>query len=284
MERVRLNNGIEMPLVGLGTFKLRGYDIVYQALDAALAHGYRSFDTASVYQNEADIGKALKDLLPKHGLSRQDLFITSKLAPKDHGREGEAGCLRSLEALDCEYLDLYLIHWPGKQGHKSEDSQNPAWRQESWETMERLYGSGSFRAIGVSNYTVGHLQELLARCHVKPAVLQVEYHPHLVQEELLAFCLANGIHLQAYSSLGTGYLITEPKVEALATKYSKTPAQVLLRWALQQGIGVIPKSSNPERIAQNFQLFDFSLGKEDMEVLNGMHSDTRYCWDPRHVV
>ncbi|XP_072102205.1 glyoxal reductase isoform X1 [Mobula birostris] len=284
MKSVRLNNGVEMPLVGLGTFKLRGYEAVYQALDAALAHGYRSFDTASVYQNEADIGKALRDLLPRHGLSRQDLFITSKLSPRDHGREAKAGCLRSLEALDCGYLDLYLIHWPGKQGHKSEDAHHPAWRQESWQALERFYGSGAFRAIGVSNYTVGHLQELLASCQVRPAVLQVEYHPRLVQEELLAFCTANGIHLQAYSSLGTGCLLTEPTVQALAASYSRTPAQVLLRWALQQEIGVIPKSSHPERIAQNIQLFDFVLSEEDMGVLKRMHSDTWYCWDPRLVV
>ncbi|XP_067877888.1 glyoxal reductase [Heterodontus francisci] len=283
MEMVRLNNGVEMPQVGLGTFKVRGYETVYQMLDAALGHGYCSFDTASVYQNEADIGRALKDLLPKHGLSRQDIFITSKLAPKDHGAEAEAGCRQSLEALDCEYLDLYLVHWPGKQGWKSEDPCNADWRQQSWEAMENLYRNGRFRAIGVSNYTVGHLQELLAKCQVKPAVLQVEYHPHLVQSELLAFCSESGIHLQAYSSLGTGCLVTEPKIKDLASSYGKTPAQVLLRWALQQGIGVIPKSTNPERIAQNIRLFDFRLAEEDVELMNGLHSDTRYCWDPRHV-
>ncbi|XP_059818657.1 glyoxal reductase-like [Hypanus sabinus] len=284
MKTVRLNNGVEMPLVGLGTFKLRGYEAVYRALDAALSHGYRSFDTASVYQNEADIGRALRELLPRHGLSRQDLFITSKLSPRDHGQEAEAGCQRSLEALDCQYLDLYLIHWPAKQGCKSEDARHPAWRGESWQAMERLYDAGAFRAIGVSNYTVGHLRELLAGCRVRPAVLQAEFHPRLVQDELLAFCTAHGIHLQAYSSLGTGSLLTEPEVVAVAAGYGKTPAQVLLRWALQQEVGVIPKSSDPERIAQNIQLFDFALSEEDVGVLRRMHSDTRYCWDPRLVV
>uniref|UniRef100_UPI00398EA5CD glyoxal reductase n=1 Tax=Pristiophorus japonicus TaxID=55135 RepID=UPI00398EA5CD len=284
MESVRLNNGVEMPLVGLGTFKVRGYEAVYLVLDAALRHGYRSFDTASVYQNEADVGRVLKELLPKHGLSRTDVFITSKLAPRDHGAGAEAGCLRSLEALDCQYLDLYLVHWPGKQGCKSEDPGNPGWRQQSWEAMEGLYGSGRFRALGVSNYTEGHLRELLAKCRVKPAVLQVEYHPFLVQSQLLAFCRASGIHLQAYSSLGTGCLVAEPTVAGLAHSYGRTPAQVLLRWALQQGIGVIPKSTHPERIAQNAQLFDFHLAEEDMQALSGLHSDTRYCWDPRHVV
>ncbi|XP_078389116.1 glyoxal reductase [Cetorhinus maximus] len=284
MQSVKLNNGVEMPLVGLGTFNVRGYEVVHQTLDSALGHGYRSFDTAGVYQNEADIGRALKELLPKHGLSRQDIFVTSKLAPRDHGPEAEAGCLRSLEALDCEYLDLYLIHWPGKQGWKSEDPRNPGCRQQSWEAMEGLYRHGKLRAIGVSNYTAGHLQELLTQCQVRPAVLQVEYHPRLAQSELLAFCSESGVHLQAFSSLGTGRLVTEPKVKGLADSLGKTPAQVLLRWALQQGIGVIPKSTHPERIAQNARLFDFRLAEEDMELLSGLHSDTRYCWDPRAVV
>ncbi|XP_038643279.1 uncharacterized oxidoreductase YtbE-like [Scyliorhinus canicula] len=237
----------------------------------------------SVYGNETDIGTALKELLPKHGLSRGDIFVTSKLAPGDHGADARAGCLRSLAAMDCGYLDLYLVHWPGRQGWKSEDPRNPASRRRSWEAMETLYRDGRFRAIGVSNYTAGHLRALLAHCQVRPAVLQVECHPHLVQSELLAFCSESGVHLQAYSSLGTGRLLTEPKVKGLAERLGRTPAQVLLRWAVQQGIGVIPKSTHPERIALNARLFDFHLGDEDVELLSGLHSDTRYCWDPRPV-
>ncbi|GCB85235.1 hypothetical protein scyTo_0025990 [Scyliorhinus torazame] len=283
MQSVELNNGVEMPLVGLGTFQVKGYNVVHRTLDAALGQGYRSFDTASVYHNETDIGKALKELLPKHGLTRGDLFVTSKLAPGDHGAGARAACLRSLADMDFEYLDLYLVHWPGKQGWKSEDPRNPGCRQQSWEAMENLYRDGKFRAIGVSNYTEGHLRALLAQCQVRPAVLQVEYHPHLLQSELLAFCSESGLHLQAYSSLGTGRLVGEPKVKGLAERLGRTPAQVLLRWALQQGIGVIPKSTNPEHIALNARLFDFHLGDEDMELLSGLHSDTRYCWDPRPV-
>eukprot|EP00061_Rhincodon_typus_P003630 g20555.t1 len=281
MESVKLNNGVEMPLLGLGTFKLRGYEAVYRALDSALGHGYRSVDTASVYGNEADIGQALAELLPKHGLSRADIFITSKLSPADQGERAEEGALRSLEALGCQYLDLYLIHWPGRQGWKSEDPRNRVCRRHSWEVLEGLYESGRFRAIGVSNYTVGHLREMLEHCRVTPAVLQVEYHPRLVQSDLLAFCAERGLHLQAYSSLGSGRLLEEPQVQALAVAYGRSPAQVLLRWAVQQGIGVIPKSAEPERVAANAQLFDFRLREEDAELLSSLQSDSHYCWDPR---
>ncbi|XP_029470646.1 uncharacterized protein LOC115098279 [Rhinatrema bivittatum] len=283
MENVTLNTGNQMPLVGFGTFRIQGYEVIYQCLDAALQHGYRSFDTATVYNNEADMGRALKVLLPKHGLTRQDIFITSKLAPKDHGQDAEAAGLRSLAALDCDYLDLYLIHWPGKQGWKREDLRNRESRRQSWESLEKLKQAGSFRAIGVSNYTVDHLKELLAGCQVHPAVLQVEYHPLLVQLDLLHFCQEAGIHLQAYSSLGVGTLVQRDEIKRVAERCRRTPAQVLLRWAVQQGIGVIPKSTSPAHIAENFQLSDFALSAPDVEELSKLHSDTHYCWDPTTV-
>nr|XP_033810278.1 glyoxal reductase-like [Geotrypetes seraphini]XP_033810279.1 glyoxal reductase-like [Geotrypetes seraphini]XP_033810280.1 glyoxal reductase-like [Geotrypetes seraphini] len=283
MESITLNNGIQMPLVGFGTFRIQGYNVVYQCLDAALQQGYRCFDTATVYNNEAEIGKALKVLLPKYGLNRQDIFITSKLAPKDHGPEAEAAGLRSLAALDCDYIDLYLIHWPGKQGWQKEDPRNRESRRQSWESLEKLNQAGRFRSIGVSNYTLEHLKEQLAWCRVRPAVLQVEYHPQLVQQDLLHFCQEAGIHLQAYSSLGVGSLVKKEEVKRVAERCRRTPAQVLLRWAVQQGIGVIPKSASPTRIAENFQLTDFVLSVQDMEELNQLHSDTHYCWDPTTV-
>ncbi|XP_043931734.1 glyoxal reductase-like [Protopterus annectens] len=283
MQTIKLNGDVHMPILGLGTFRVRGYSTVYQVLDAAFQAGYRSFDTATVYQNEADIGKALKELLPKHGLTRKDIFVTSKLAPQDHGEEAESACLRSLEQLDCDYIDLYLIHWPGKQGLKSEDPDNKLHRQKSWQAMEKLKESGKFRVIGVSNYTVEHMNELLSHCRIKPSVLQVEYHPLLVQTDLLNFCSSAGIHLQAYSSLGVGKLVSEPQIIKVAGKYRKTPSQVLLKWAVQQGIGVIPKSCNPERIKENFMIFDFSLSEEDINTISSLHSGTRYCWDPTHV-
>ncbi|KAJ1106107.1 hypothetical protein NDU88_003510 [Pleurodeles waltl] len=273
-----------MPLVGLGTFRIQGYSTIYSTLDAALRCGYRSIDTAAVYGNEADIGKALKELLPLHGLTRQDIFLTSKLAPRDHGEEAEGAARRSLQALDLDYLDLYLIHWPGKQGWKSDDLRNPECRRRSWEALEKMNSAGILRSIGVSNYTEEHLKELLAVCRVRPAVLQVEYHPELAQRDLLRFCQSAGIHLQAYTSLGSGHLIQRQEVQAVAARYNRTASQVLLRWALQREVGVIPKSTNPERIVENFQLFDFELSPQDLEKLDAMHCDKHYCWDPKGVV
>ncbi|XP_069500967.1 glyoxal reductase-like [Ambystoma mexicanum] len=283
MQSVTLNNGVQMPQVGLGTFRIIGYNTIYSTLDAALRCGYRSFDTAAVYGNEADIGQALKELLPRHGLTRQDIFLTSKLAPRDHGEDAERAALHSLHALDCDYLDLYLIHWPGKQGWKSDDPRNPECRRQSWVALEKLNKAGSLRTIGVSNYTEGHLKELLGNCQVRPAVLQVEYHPELAQRDLLRFCQMAGVQLQAYTSLGSGQLVDRKEVRAVAAKCGRQPSQVLLRWALQQGIGVIPKSTHPERIMENFCLFDFELSPQEIEELDTLNCDKRYCWDPSGV-
>ncbi|XP_058016672.1 glyoxal reductase-like [Ahaetulla prasina] len=281
---VWLNTSTPMPLLGLGTFRLKGDEAVRASLDAALANGYRLVDTAAVYGNEATLGRALKDLLPRHRLSREDVFLTSKLSPRDHGEEAAyAACLRSLQDLDCGYLDLYLIHWPGTQGRPQDDAGNPERRLQSWRALERLHKAGKLRAIGVSNYTVCHLQELLANCKVMPAVLQVECHPELAQTELLEFCTRNGIHLQAYSSLGTGLLVEHAVVRAVAQQHGRTAAQVLLRWALHRGVSVIPKSASPRRVAENGQVWSWDLSQADMEELRRLDCGKRYCWDPTGV-
>uniref|UniRef100_A0A8C8R9Z6 NADP-dependent oxidoreductase domain-containing protein n=1 Tax=Pelusios castaneus TaxID=367368 RepID=A0A8C8R9Z6_9SAUR len=283
-QTVLLNNGTRMPLLGMGTFRLRGTELVSQCVDAALAHGYRSFDTAAVYGNEMAIGQALGALLPHHGLARPDIFLTTKLAPRDQGEaEAEAACLHSLEQLASGYLDLYLIHWPGTQGKPQGDKGNQERRWQSWRALERLHHAGHLRAIGVSNYTLGHLQELLAHCRVPPAVLQVEFHPELAQQELLDFCQQHGIHVQAYASLGCGQLLERAEVRQVAERCGRTPAQVLLRWALHQGVGVIPKSASPTRLAENAQLWGWDLSPEDMAELGAMDCSRRYCWDPSGV-
>ncbi|KAL0969921.1 hypothetical protein UPYG_G00234550 [Umbra pygmaea] len=281
---VLLNTGAQLPLLGLGTFQLRGPEDTLQAVDAALSAGYRCFDTASVYRNEADLGRALRHLLPKYNLSREDIFIISKLGPKDQGIKAREGALRSLELLDLEYIDLYLIHWPGTQGLGVGDLRNPKNRALSWAALEKLYTQGRLRAIGVSNYTSGHMKELLEGCSVKPAVLQVEFHPCLAQEELRRLCGENGVCFQAYSSLGTGALLQDPLVLQLAQACGRSPAQVLLRWAVQQGIPVLPKSSHQSRVSENAQVFDFELSTEDMERLGEMDCGQKYCWDPSQVV
>ncbi|XP_042300659.1 glyoxal reductase-like, partial [Sceloporus undulatus] len=283
-QTIWLNTGAPMPLLGLGTFRLRDEEAVRLSLDAALENGYRLVDTAAVYGNEATIGRALSELLPRHGLTRADIFLTSKLSPRDHGEElAEAACLRSLKKLGCDYLDLYLIHWPGTQGRPQEDAGNRERRRQSWRALERLHAAGKLRAIGVSNYTIQHLKELLAECWVPPAVLQVEFHPELPQLALLDFCHQKGIHLQAYSSLGAGHLVGQPEVAQVAKRQRRQPAQVLLRWALQQGVSVIPKSASPRRVAENGQLWTWELSQTDMEELSTMDCGKHYCWDPSGV-
>ncbi|XP_018420706.1 PREDICTED: uncharacterized protein LOC108794199 [Nanorana parkeri] len=281
---VTLNNGVIMPLLGLGTFRLRGLENVIQAVDAALKYGYRSFDTASVYRNEGDLGKALRQLLPKYGLSRADVFITTKLAPVDMGKGAREACLKSLAELGCQYLDLFLIHWPGKQGWRSDDTRNHEAREESWKAMEDLYQAGIIRALGVSNYTTSHLTELLGSCRISPAVLQVEFHPCLPQFDLLNWCKKHEIHFQAYSSLGCGDLLKKDEVTKVANIHGHSPSQILLRWALRQGVGVIPKASAPERIKENIGVWDFELTDEEAEILRGDGTEKRYCWDPTGVV
>ena len=280
---VMLNTGSQMPLVGLGTFKLRGIENIMLTVDAALAAGYRHFDTAAVYRNEVEIGKALRELLPKHGLTRADIFVTSKLGPRDQGHMTPEACQRSLDQLGLEYIDLFLVHWPGTQGLRVEDPQNSANRAQSWMALEEFHSCGKFRAIGVSNYTVRHLEELLASCKVAPAVLQVEFHPRLVQGDLRALCAQREVCFQAYSSLGTGALLSDPAVLEVAKGCGRTGAQVLLRWAVQQGVPVLPKSCNPSRVQENGQLFDFELTQEDMEKLTGLDKGLRFCWDPTSV-
>ncbi|XP_017565407.1 uncharacterized oxidoreductase Mvan_2161 [Pygocentrus nattereri] len=281
---VLLNTGAHMPLLGLGTYRLRGPEDTYQAVDAALTAGYRAFDTAAVYRNEADLGQALHTLLPKHGLSRADVFITSKLSPKDQGAKARDGCLRSLEQLGLDYIDLYLIHWPGTQGVAVGDKRNPKNRSQSWATLEDFHMEGKFKAIGVSNYTVKHMQELLKACRVVPAVLQVEFHPRYAQKELRALCEESGVCFQAYSSLGTGVLLTDPVVQEVAERCGRTPAQVLLRWALQQNVPVLPKSAKPDRVQDNVRLFDFELSDSNMARLSSLDCGEKFCWDPSLVI
>nr|XP_019951022.1 PREDICTED: uncharacterized protein LOC109634774 [Paralichthys olivaceus]XP_019951023.1 PREDICTED: uncharacterized protein LOC109634774 [Paralichthys olivaceus] len=280
---VPLNTGIQMPLLGLGTYKLRGAEDVHRAVDAALAAGYRAFDSAAVYKNEAELGQALRVLLPKYGLTRQDVFITSKLGPKDQGDKAMEGALHSLSQLDLEYIDLYLIHWPGTQGLLVTDQRNPGNRAQSWAALEELHGQGKLKAIGVSNYTPAHMRELMQTCTIPPAVLQVEFHPRLCQTELRSLCEEYGVCFQAYSSLGKGELVTDPSVTEVAKSCARTPAQVLLCWAVQQGVPVLPKSSNPDRITENARLFDFTLSDADMERLSALDCGHKYCWDPSEV-
>ncbi|XP_022085460.1 uncharacterized protein LOC110976478 isoform X2 [Acanthaster planci] len=290
MKFTELNTGIKMPLFGLGTYGLVGHDVLYNALDAALKSGYRLIDTAAVYKNEKDIGDCLRELLPKHGLSRDDLFLETKLDTKDHGlEEAYSACLASLEKLQTDYLDLYIIHWPAKSKIKSDDPRHAGFRKDSWTALEKLYKEGKVRNIGISNYTLKHLKEMASYTTIQPAVLQTD---------LLQWCQANNVHLQTYRSLGKSKLLSEPVVVTIAERTNKTPAQVLLQWALQQDLGrwtsrqlaklicVIPQSTNPDHIAENIDIFEHGdnwLTEEDMLNISDLHCGEKFCWDPSVV-
>ena len=264
--KVTLNNGIEMPLLGLGTYMMRRGKETEDAVLWALEAGYRLIDTAALYENERSVGEAIK----KSRVPREAVFVTMKLWNDDHGyKRALAAFHESLGRLGLEYVDLYLIHWPVER-----------LRGESWRALETLLADGKCRAIGVSNYMIRHLEELLESSGTVPAVNQVEFSPFLFQRDVLDFCRASGIQLEAYSPLTRGRRLGDPALARVAERYGKTPAQVLIRWALQHGVVVIPKSSNRERIIENAEVFDFSVSPDDMERLDSHDEDLHTDWDP----
>ncbi|PVB63706.1 aldo/keto reductase [Labrenzia sp. 011] len=264
-DRVDLNNGTRMPWLGLGVYQMTDEE-TRQACLLALDAGYRSLDTASVYKNEAGVGQALRET----DIPREDLFVTTKLWNDDQraGRTMSA-FQESLDRLETDYVDLYLVHWPVR-GHIV----------GTWKAMEDILASGRAKAIGVSNFLPHHLDELLVAAEVVPAINQVEFHPHLVQPNLLSYCKAQGIVVEAWSPLMQGQVASEKTIAALAEKYGKTPAQIVLRWDLQHGVVTIPKSTRKSRIEENAGIFDFELSEEDMGVLNDLDETRRLGPDP----
>jgi len=263
---LKLNGGVEIPVLGLGVFRSPPGRKTQQAVLEALAVGYRHVDTAHIYGNERDVGEAIR----RSEIPRSEVFVTSKLWNTDHGYDRTLRAFdKTLGELGFEHLDLYLVHWPVQ-----------SLRKETWRAMETLQREGKCRAIGVSNYTVRHLTELLASGQIAPAVNQVELHPFLYQRELISFCEQNRIAVEAYSPLAKAQRMGDPTLRAVAQKYGKTPAQVMIRWALQHGLVVIPKSVRKERIRENANVFDFQLSADEMERLNALNEDLRTAWDP----
>lgn len=257
-----------MPVLGFGTAGATGRTCV-AAIREALRIGYRLIDTASMYGNEREVGIAVRE----SAIPRADIFITTKIAPSEQGPRSTPKALEaSLSRLGLDYVDLYLIHWPARTK-----------RVLTWEAMTPFLDNGLARAIGVSNFMVGHLEELRAANDTPPGVNQIELSPFLHQKEVVGYCLRHGIQVEAYSPLTRGRRLKDPVIARIATKYGKTPAQVLLRWSLQQGFVAIPKSVRPERIRENAEVFDFALSPSDVRVLDGLENGLHFDWDPSRV-
>lgn len=297
---LRLRNGLELPRLGMGTWQLTDKDgdsTCETAVHAALEAGCRSFDTASIYKNEAAVGRALQTFGGEGAI-----FVTSKVSPYEMGYEKTLeACRNSLERLGRKHLDLYLIHWPAlpKKPHGSPLHRRA--RHETWKAMEELYRRGVVHAIGVSNFTAMHLEQLIEDgIEVLPMVNQIEAHPLYQPKETIQFCQSHGIVIEAYSPLGGGsasnaakasdgkldgtrLLLTHPAVLQVAEETGKTAAQVLLRWALQQDFMIIPRSSKAARIRENLEIFDFHLDDQQMLKISELGEGQKFCWDPKGV-
>ncbi|MBY0370394.1 aldo/keto reductase [bacterium] len=262
---VKLRGNVQLPRMGLGVWKLPAVQTL-QVVGEALAAGYRHIDTAKIYGNEAEVGEAIR----ASGLARKTVFVTSKLWTDDHSKARAAAAFdESLQRLGTEWVDLFLSHFPvtGK-------------RVETWQALQQIVNSGKCRAVGVSNYTVRHLQELMDRTHIIPAVNQVEFHPFLFQKDLLDFSRQHNIHLMAYSPLVHGHYHDNPVLRSVAQAHRRSVPQVMLRWLLQHGLSVIPKTTQKTHMIENLAVFDFQLSESEMEQINGLDQGLRTCWDP----
>lgn len=261
-----LHNGVKMPYFGLGVYLSEDGAEVINAVKWALESGYRHIDTAAIYKNEEGVGEGIS----KSGIEREEIFVVSKVWNSDQGYESTLKAFNdSLERLGLDYLDLYLIHWPVAEKYK-----------ETWKALEHLYAEGKVKAIGVSNFMQHHLEDLLSEAQIVPMVNQMEFHPYLVQQELLDFCKKHKIQYEAWSPMMQGKIFEMDEFKQLAQKYNKTIAQIVLRWDIQKGVVTIPKSSKKERIIANSQIFDFAISKEDMLIIDRLHKGQRFGPDP----
>lgn len=261
-----LHNGVKMPWFGLGVYKVQEGEEALQSVKAAIKAGYRSIDTAALYQNEESVGRAIKE----SGVPREELFITTKVWNTDQRNDSVLEAFEtSLQKLGLDYVDLYLVHWPVKEKYK-----------QTWKILEKIYKEGRARAIGVSNFTIHHLEDLIADAEIKPMVNQVELHPLFAQPELRDYCKKQEIQIEAWAPLGQGRLLDHPVLKEIADAHNKTIAQVILRWDLQNEIVTIPKSVKESRIIENANIFDFELTERDMEKINSLNENIRFGPDP----
>lgn len=264
--KMKLNNGKSIPILGFGTWQLSEGDEAYKSVSDALQMGYRHIDTAKIYGNESSVGRAIKD----SGIKREEVFVTTKLWDSDQSRVTDA-LAQSLQRLGLDYVDLYLIHWPAPQ------------RIQAWKVLEGLVKSGSVKSIGVSNFTIRHLKELLETAEIRPVVNQVELHPFLYQKELIEYCSQHSIAVEAYSPLARAKKFDHPTISKLAETYGHSPAQIMLRWSLQHGLIPLPKAADHRHIADNYAALGWEMNDHDMLLLDNLHEDFRIIKDPEKM-
>ena len=272
MDYIEFYNGNQMPMLGLGTFRVENDDTCKEAVKHAIESGYRSIDTAKVYGNEEQVGQGIKEGLESTGLNREDIFVTSKLFFEDFGRENVAQAYEtSIQKLGLDYLDLYLVHWPGT---------NEAIMIDTWKGMEDLYKDNKVKNIGVSNFNPDHFEALLAQVSIKPVINQVEFHPYFTQEKLRKYLEAQNIYMESWSPFMNAQILNDETLNEIGKEVNKTAAQVIIKWNMQHNVVVIPKSVTSSRIEENIDVFDFELSEEQMKRIDDLNKDQRIGPDP----
>lgn len=272
MDYIEFYNGNQMPMLGLGTFRVENDDTCKEAVKHAIESGYRSIDTAKVYGNEEQVGQGIKEGLESTGLNREDIFVTSKLFFEDFGRKNVAQAYEtSIQKLGLDYLDLYLVHWPGT---------NEAIMIDTWKGMEDLYKDNKVKNIGVSNFNPDHFEALLAQVSIKPVINQVEFHPYFTQEKLRKYLEAQNIYMESWSPFMNAQILNDETLNEIGKEVNKSAAQVIIKWNMQHNVVVIPKSVTSSRIEENIDVFDFELSAEQMKRIDDLNKDQRIGPDP----
>ena len=272
MDYIEFYNGNQMPMLGLGTFRVENDDTCKEAVKHAIESGYRSIDTAKVYGNEEQVGQGIKEGLESTGLNREDIFVTSKLFFEDFGRKNVAQAYEtSIQKLGLDYLDLYLVHWPGT---------NEAIMSDTWKGMEDLYKDNKVKNIGVSNFNPDHFEALLAQVSIKPVINQVEFHPYFTQEKLRKYLEAQNIYMESWSPFMNAQILNDETLNEIGKEVNKSAAQVIIKWNMQHNVVVIPKSVTSSRIEENIDVFDFELSAEQMKRIDDLNKDQRIGPDP----
>lgn len=272
MDYIEFYNGNQMPMLGLGTFRVENDDTCKEAVKHAIESGYRSIDTAKVYGNEEQVGQGIKEGLESTGLNREDIFVTSKLFFEDFGRKNVAQAYEtSIQKLGLDYLELYLVHWPGT---------NEAIMIDTWKGMEDLYKDNKVKNIGVSNFNPDHFEALLAQVSIKPVINQVEFHPYFTQEKLRKYLEAQNIYMESWSPFMNAQILNDETLNEIGKEVNKSAAQVIIKWNMQHNVVVIPKSVTSSRIEENIDVFDFELSAEQMKRIDDLNKDQRIGPDP----